>query len=140
MCLSSGRWQSVLLNVLSSCVIFFAALFSVVDRDTISGGNVGLSVSFAVKTAFFITTIVHAATKIETMMVPVERVKEYSEIKEEVRGHTHTHTHRSRHAHTTRSRRRSEVIRIHTLTDLDTHTQRDQGGGQRSYAYTHSQI
>lgn len=43
------RWLSLRLEFIGNCLIFFAALFGVISRGKISGGLVGLSVTYALQ-------------------------------------------------------------------------------------------
>lgn len=45
----SCRWRAVCLDLIGSCVVLFAGLFTVLQRDTISAGLAGLSVSYALQ-------------------------------------------------------------------------------------------
>eukprot|EP00058_Branchiostoma_floridae_P004650 XP_002590138.1 hypothetical protein BRAFLDRAFT_90871 [Branchiostoma floridae] len=49
------RWLSMGLDVVSSIIIFFAALFAVVGRESLTPGLVGLSISYALQ-RFYIAT------------------------------------------------------------------------------------
>lgn len=46
---NQNRWLAVRLESVGNVVIFFAALFAVLGRDTLSPGLVGLSVSYALQ-------------------------------------------------------------------------------------------
>jgi hypothetical protein len=50
------RWLAVRLEMVGNLIIFFASLFAVLGRDTMSPGLVGLSVSYAlqVKKHYFV--------------------------------------------------------------------------------------
>ena len=43
----ANRWLAVRLEVIGNLVIFFAALFAVLSRNTLDGGDVGLSLSYS---------------------------------------------------------------------------------------------
>lgn len=52
------RWLGIRLETIGNLLVFFAALFVVLGRDTISSGIVGLSISYALQVT---TLIVHTA-------------------------------------------------------------------------------
>ena len=43
----SFRWLATRLEFIGNVITFFAALFAVLSRETIDGGKVGLSVTYA---------------------------------------------------------------------------------------------
>ena len=45
----SCRWLGFFVDTVGAFIVFFACLFAVLSRDTITGGEVGLSVSFAMQ-------------------------------------------------------------------------------------------
>ena len=45
------RWLAVRLEVIGNCIVFFVALFAVVNRDNIDSGLVGFSVSYGLQVA-----------------------------------------------------------------------------------------
>lgn len=54
----ANRWLGVRLEIVGALVIFFAALFAVLARDTISGGSVGLSISYALQITIVLSFLV----------------------------------------------------------------------------------
>jgi ATP-binding cassette subfamily C (CFTR/MRP) protein 1 len=78
----AGSWISLRLEIIGNTLIFFAALFTVLGRDSLSAGLVGLSVSYALKITQSLTMLVRWTTGVETNIVAVERLKEYSEVEQ----------------------------------------------------------
>lgn len=72
------------LEMIGNFIIFFAALFAVLGRDTLDAGTVGFSVSYALQITMSLKFLIKMACEIETNMVSVERVKEYAETKQEI--------------------------------------------------------
>ena len=75
------------MGVLGSLVLFFASLFATIQRNysdvlhlSISPGLVGLSISYALQINQCLILVLHTACTLETSIIAVERVKEYSEI------------------------------------------------------------
>ena len=51
------RWISVIAESIGDLIVFFAALFIILQKDTIDGGTVGLSLSFALQVNLTATLI-----------------------------------------------------------------------------------
>ncbi|KAL8573178.1 hypothetical protein ACOMHN_036163 [Nucella lapillus] len=75
----SNRWLAIRLEFVGNCIIFFASLFAVVGRENLSPGTVGLSVSYAMNVTQTLNWMVRMTCELETNVVAVERVKEYTE-------------------------------------------------------------
>ncbi|CAH1794382.1 unnamed protein product [Owenia fusiformis] len=73
------RWISMYLNIVGSFVELFAAVFAVMSRGTISAGLAGLSVSYSQRIMLAMILMVRAAGELETYVVSVERIREYSQ-------------------------------------------------------------
>ncbi|CAL8146550.1 unnamed protein product [Orchesella dallaii] len=80
---SSNRWLQIRLETVGNSVVFFAALFAVLGRETLSPGIIGLSVSYALQITTALIVVVRNTSDIETNIVAVERLKEYSNIVQE---------------------------------------------------------
>ncbi|XP_044597665.1 multidrug resistance-associated protein 1 isoform X5 [Cotesia glomerata] len=79
----SNRWLAVRLEMVGNMIIFFAAMFSVAGRDSLSAGLVGLSVSYALQITQTLNWLVRMTSDVETNIVAVERIKEYGETPQE---------------------------------------------------------
>ncbi|XP_017881737.1 multidrug resistance-associated protein 1 isoform X2 [Ceratina calcarata] len=79
----ANRWLAVRLEMVGNLIIFFSALFAVLNRDTIESGIVGLSVSYALQVTQTLNWLVRMTSDVETNIVAVERIKEYGETPQE---------------------------------------------------------
>ena len=80
------RWLAIRLEFVGNLIILFAALFAVIQRNygeelnlKINPGLVGLSISYALQITQSLNMVVRMASELETNIVAVERIKEYSE-------------------------------------------------------------
>lgn len=69
--------------MVGNLIIFFAALFAALNRETMNAGIVGLSVSYALQVTQTLNWLVRMTSDVETNIVAVERVKEYADTKQE---------------------------------------------------------
>ncbi|XP_042311068.1 ATP-binding cassette sub-family C member 3 isoform X6 [Sceloporus undulatus] len=79
----SNRWLGIRVEFVGNCVVFFAALFAVLSKSKLSPGLVGLSVSYALQVTMSLNWMVRMTSDLESNIVAVERVKEYSETETE---------------------------------------------------------
>ncbi|XP_045532539.1 multidrug resistance-associated protein 1 isoform X1 [Pieris brassicae] len=75
----ANRWLAIRLEMIGNVIIFFAALSVVLGRETIDPGIVGLSVTYALQITQILNWLVRMTSEVETNIVAVERIKEYSD-------------------------------------------------------------
>ncbi|XP_064629834.1 multidrug resistance-associated protein 1-like isoform X2 [Lineus longissimus] len=81
--ISSTRWLSMWLDFMGALVVLAASMFAVAARDTIGAGTVGLSISYALSITGILTRTVTTTCDMESSIVSVERVQEYTEVESE---------------------------------------------------------
>ncbi|XP_059215146.1 canalicular multispecific organic anion transporter 1 isoform X2 [Centropristis striata] len=86
----SNRWLAIRLEFLGNLVVFFSALFAVIARDSLESGLVGLSISYALNVTQTLNWLVRMTSELETNIVAVERVSEYTELENEAKWITPT--------------------------------------------------
>ncbi|CAK8679779.1 unnamed protein product [Clavelina lepadiformis] len=85
----SNRWLAIRLDVIGNAIVFFAALFAVLSRGTISGGLAGLSLSYALQITIMLNWMVRQTSETEIHIVAVERLKEYADEEKEAAWEIH---------------------------------------------------
>ncbi|KAM3606183.1 uncharacterized protein V6R79_012047 [Siganus canaliculatus] len=86
----SNRWLAIRLEFVGTLVVFFSALLAVIARDSLDGGLAGLSISYALNVTQTLNWLVRMTSELETNIVAVERVSEYSELENEAEWITNT--------------------------------------------------
>ncbi|XP_066478250.1 ATP-binding cassette sub-family C member 2 [Tiliqua scincoides] len=79
----SNRWLAVRLEFVGNLAVFFAALLAVLARNNLDSGIVGLSISSALNVTQTLNWLVRMTSELETNIVAVERVHEYTEVANE---------------------------------------------------------
>ncbi|KAK9886053.1 hypothetical protein WA026_014836 [Henosepilachna vigintioctopunctata] len=81
--LVANRWLAVRLESIANLIILFTALVTVIGRDSISPGIVGLSVSYALQITQTLNWLVRTICDVETNIVAIERLQEYYDAPQE---------------------------------------------------------
>ncbi|XP_076819725.1 multidrug resistance-associated protein 1-like isoform X2 [Clavelina lepadiformis] len=79
----SNRWLALRLQIVGNLIVFFAAIFAVVEKGHIEAAIVGLSISYAMQVTNTLNIMVRTASEVETNIVAVERVEEYASVQQE---------------------------------------------------------
>uniref|UniRef100_A0A158Q7H0 Multidrug resistance-associated protein 1 n=1 Tax=Elaeophora elaphi TaxID=1147741 RepID=A0A158Q7H0_9BILA len=80
--LVANRWLAVRLELVGNLIVFCSALFAVFYRESgsVTAGLVGLSVAYALSITQTLNWAVRMASELETNVVAVERIREYTDI------------------------------------------------------------
>lgn len=78
-----NRWLALRLEIIGSFVVFFASLFAVLGRDTLTGATVGLSISYALQVTSSLNFLTRNSSDMEQNIVANERLEEYNAVKKE---------------------------------------------------------
>uniref|UniRef100_A0A1B6KLL2 ABC-type glutathione-S-conjugate transporter n=1 Tax=Graphocephala atropunctata TaxID=36148 RepID=A0A1B6KLL2_9HEMI len=81
--MTAMRWLAIRLESVSNLIVFFSALFAVLYRGSLDAGLAGLSITYALQVTGTLNFFVRSSADVETNIVAVERIKEYTEIKQE---------------------------------------------------------
>ena len=80
------RWLANWVKLVGNLVVLFAALFAAIERNfrddiniPISPGLIGLSITYALEINQHLNYVLRNTSELETSLIAVERVKEYSE-------------------------------------------------------------
>merc|ERR1739838_154817 len=84
----SNRWLAFRLEMVANLIILLAAIFAVADRGNVSAGIIGLSVSYAMQVTQTFNWMVRMTSEMESNIVAVERIEEYTNVEQEAPYHT----------------------------------------------------
>ncbi|KAF9148512.1 Multidrug resistance-associated protein 1 [Linnemannia schmuckeri] len=87
--MGSRRWLDVQLRILSTIVLLCAALFAVLQRDSMDPSLVGLTLSFALTITEEVTSLVRNFCDLQNQLIGLERIIEYTDLKTEAPDTTH---------------------------------------------------
>ena len=81
--LMSNRWLGMRLENIGNLFIFFASLFAVLSRDSLTAGEAGLSITSSLQIIGALVWVVRQACMLETDCVAIERILEYTKTEQE---------------------------------------------------------
>ncbi len=81
--LMSNRWLGIRLEGIGNLFIFFAALFAVLARESLTPGQAGLSITSSLQIVGALVWVVRQACMLETDCVAIERIMEYTNNEQE---------------------------------------------------------
>ena len=77
------RWIALRLEFVGSLIIFFSSFFVVLQRNNLTPGIIGLTVSYSLTVTATLNWMVRSFTDFESSITSVERIKEYIELPHE---------------------------------------------------------
>ena len=77
------RWSQILLENMGNVITFSAAMLAMAIRDSIDPSEVGLIILYALNVTLVLNWLVLQTSEIETNIVAVERIKEYTMVTQE---------------------------------------------------------
>lgn len=77
--LVSQRWLGIRLEFVGRLIVFFASIFAIVSRGSLSSGTAGLALTYALQITGVLNWAVRSVTDSEASMNAVERVLYYCE-------------------------------------------------------------
>ena len=75
----SNRWLAIRLEFVGNSIMFFAALFAIINAKDMEPGTIGLTLSAAMQITQTLNWMVRMTSELENNIVSVERIKEYTE-------------------------------------------------------------
>ncbi|KAM3568437.1 hypothetical protein VYU27_009440, partial [Nannochloropsis oceanica] len=84
MYIASNRWLAMRLEFVGACIVSLAGIFSILGRGHgVTAGKGGLSISYALSITQTLNWMVRMTSEVETNIVAVERIQEYSVVPSE---------------------------------------------------------
>ena len=81
---TASRWLAIRLEFLGHCIVFASAMFAVIERNNLSPGIAGLAISYSMSITTVLSMLVKVTTDLETNIVSIERLIEYTTTPTEV--------------------------------------------------------
>jgi ABC-type multidrug transport system fused ATPase/permease subunit len=85
---TSNRWLATRLEVVANSLVFFTCVFVTLRRYELNASIVGLTISYAISVTQTLNWWVRQQSEVETHIVSVERMLEYSEVEQEAANET----------------------------------------------------
>jgi ATP-binding cassette subfamily C (CFTR/MRP) protein 1 len=85
---TANRWLATRLEATGAVCVAVAALFCILDRDRMSAGVAGLSITYALSVTNSLNWLVRMAGEVETDLVAVERLVKYMTLPNEAKAET----------------------------------------------------
>ena len=86
--MASNRLLSIRLELLDTTVVFFSCIFATISRDDLEAATVGLSITYAIQITQTLNWWVRQQSEVETNIVSVERMVEYTDVDQEAEAET----------------------------------------------------
>jgi len=83
--LFANRWVSFRLEQVGNILTTATAIFATLERDTLSPGDMGLTLSYSQSLTFVLYFMVRLASETESSIVSVERIREYTRTPQEAK-------------------------------------------------------
>eukprot|EP00026_Physarum_polycephalum_P005751 Phypoly_transcript_05789.p1 GENE.Phypoly_transcript_05789~~Phypoly_transcript_05789.p1 ORF type:complete len:624 (+),score=83.26 Phypoly_transcript_05789:135-1874(+) len=78
-----NRWLAARMEFLCAVTVSMASFFAVIERENVDPGLAGLSIAYALQLTFVFNMLVRQSAEVETQLVSVERVVEYTQLPNE---------------------------------------------------------
>jgi ATP-binding cassette, subfamily C (CFTR/MRP), member 1 len=88
----ANRWLAVRLEMIGAVIVTGASLFAIIARSSISPALAGLSISYALSITQNLNWFVRVTAEVESKIVAVERLREFSVLPVEPSGNSSTAT------------------------------------------------
>jgi ATP-binding cassette subfamily C (CFTR/MRP) protein 1 len=78
----ANRWQQIVNDIIGNVIIFSVAVFAMTS-DSVGSGEAGLIITYALQMTAILNYLVRFSSEVQTNIVAVERIKEYSDLPQE---------------------------------------------------------
>jgi len=94
---AANRWLAIRLEIMAAFIVFLTAIFCVMSTEIaylkthITSSLVGLAISYALNSTQSLNFLIRNISDLESNIVSIERIKEYSEVPQEAEWNNHQH-------------------------------------------------